>query len=443
MSARDRPGGADVRLGRVLLRPLAAGAVLAAGLVVPFVAPAGPAAAADLDCVGIDPDATTVAEATAASLPLDLLGIPAAHAYFRQRGLRPGEGVTVAVLDSGVTRRGGVTVAAGSTSLTGSTELQDFHGTAVAGLIAGSGRPDAETYGDRPVGVAPYAKILDVRIYDSEEPDADARGVTTEGIVAGLEYVLEHREVDIVTMALLVDTPDERIEKLVNKLRRRGVVVVAPSGNRPGDETQPLGELFAGEPKAGEDAAEHVFPAAYRHVVAVSATTEGLPGDQDAAVSVLPNSATDVAAPVAGAVSVGMDGGTCLLGDEVATSWATALVSGVLALMRSLDPDATADQLVARLEATADGRTDVRTRMTGAGVVQPLEALRRPVTPAADGTLEETPERRTQPVVAPEPEPDTLVGTRRAAVWWGVLGGGVLLLALVLRPVLARRTPPR
>lgn len=436
MPARHRSDGADVRLTRVL----AAGALLAVGLVVPM---AAPAAAADVDCFGIDPDATTVAQATAESLPLELMDIPAAHAYFRQRGLLPGEGVTVAVLDSGVTRRGGLTIAPGSTSLTGSAELQDFHGTAVAGLIAGSARPDAETPGDRPVGIAPYASILDVRIYDSEEPDADAQGVTSAGIVAGLEYVLTRREVDIVTMALLVDEPDPAIEKLVNKLRRRGVVVVAPSGNRPTEETQPLGELFAGEPSAGEDAAAHVFPAGYRSVVAVSATAGGLPGEQDAVQWVLPNSRTDVAAPVVGAVSVGMDGGTCLLGDDVATSWATAEVSGVLALMRSLDPDATADQLVARLESTADGRTDVRTPMTGAGVVQPLEALRRPVTPDEDGALEGTPERRVQPVVAPEPEPDTLVGTRRAAVWWGVLGGGVLILALVLRPVLARRTPPR
>jgi len=53
-----------------------------------------------------------------------------------------------------------------------------------------------------------------------------------------------------------------------------------------------------------------------------------------------------------GAVSVGVNGGTCLLYD-VATSWAAAEVSGVLALLRARYDDDTAAQAVARLEQTA------------------------------------------------------------------------------------------
>jgi membrane-anchored mycosin MYCP len=40
---------------------------------------------------------------------------------------------------------------------------------------------------------------------------------------------------------------------------------------------------------------------------------------------------------------------------------------------------------------------------------------------------------------APVPSDDLLAGTRDDAVWWGLVGGGVLLLALILRPMLARR----
>ena len=47
--------------------------------------------------------------------------------------------------------------------------------------------------------------------------------------------------------------------------------------------------------------------------------------------------------------------------------------------------------------------------------------------------------RDTTPAVAPEPEPDPLAGASDDAVWWGLLGGGVLVVALLLRPVLARR----
>lgn len=425
------------------VRTLLAAPLLAAGLVVPGAATAAPAAAVDEDCSGIDAEATTPARASAESLPLEELRIAEAHDHLERLGKKPGEGVTVAVLDSGVTRRGGLTLAPGSTSLTGATDLRDYHGTAVAGLIAGHQRPqDDALSGDGLVGIAPYATILDVRIYDTEDESTEGVRVTPEGVIGGLRTVLANRDVDIVTLPLLLTEPDPRIEKLVDKLRRRDVVVVASSGNRP-QEGQPLDDLFGGEPQPGQDAAAHVFPAGFDSVVAVSATTEGLPGDEDAVTWVLPNSQTDVAVPVVGAVSVGVDGGTCLLGDDVATSWAAAEVSGVLALMRGLDPDATAGQLVERLRSTADGRADVTTLMTGAGVVQPLEALRRPVTPAEDGSLEVAPARRDQRATAPEPEPDTLVGTRRAAVWWGVLGGGVLLLALVLRPLLGGRRSAR
>ena len=40
---------------------------------------------------------------------------------------------------------------------------------------------------------------------------------------------------------------------------------------------------------------------------------------------------------------------------------------------------------------------------------------------------------------AASPEADALAVTRRHAVWWGLLGGGTMLVVLLLRPVLARR----
>lgn len=392
---------------------------------------AAPAAAEEQACGEVQPKEAGAApsETTRESGPLALMRVREAHDHLRQRGIGPGAGVTVAVLDSGVATAGGTTLA-GSVSVTGRTELQDSHGTTVAGLIAGDAR------GDQLVGIAPDAEILDVRVYDTAGGDGvEADPVTADGIVAGLEEVLRRPEVDIVNVSLRVDRPDERIERLVNTLRKRDVVVVAAAGNRPAPGEPLHEELGTVEP--GQDAAGRVFPAGYRSVVAVSATADGSDED-DAADLVLPNSATDVAAPVLGGVSVGVDGGTCTL-DDVATSWAAAEVSGVLALMRAADPDATADQLVARLLSTADGRADVPSLLLGAGVVQPLEALRRPVTPDAEGTLTRASVEPPPAAVAPEAEPDTMAGPRRRALWWGVLGGGALLLALVLRPLLSRR----
>jgi membrane-anchored mycosin MYCP len=48
-------------------------------------------------------------------------------------------------------------------------------------------------------------------------------------------------------------------------------------------------------------------------------------------------------------------------------------------------------------------------------------------------------EHQPQVLSVPKEPKDVLASTRKNAVWWGLVGGGVLLLALVLRPVLARR----
>ena len=80
--------------------------------------------------------------------------------------------------------------------------------------------------------------------------------------------------------------------------------------------------------------------------------------------------------------------------------------------------------------------------LVGAGEVQALEALTRPME-IDDGRARTSARARScdepQVLSVPEEPDDVLASTRENAVWWGLLGGGVLLLALVLRPVLARR----
>jgi membrane-anchored mycosin MYCP len=118
-------------------------------------------------------------------------------------------------------------------------------------------------------------------------------------------------------------------------------------------------------------------------------------------------------------------------------------VSGVLALLWQLYPHDTDAQVVARLVNTANGTPDDPTPLIGAGVVQPYEALTRPLDPARSGDVERTvaADHESAPAAAPGPSEDLLAGTRDDAVWWGLIGGGVLVVALLLRPVIARRRP--
>jgi membrane-anchored mycosin MYCP len=431
-----------VRVSRALRGGLAGGlalGVLAVG--------AAPAHAEDQECSGISVQTTEPAEATSTSAPAQLMQVAQAQRIAARSGTGPGEGVTVAVLDSGVAPSTRLTSLAQGPSVGRSPELLDYQGTAVAGLIAGRGEAD------KPIGVAPEARILDVRVYDRREAEP-----SLDLLIRGLRYVadLPRGTVGVVNVSLTLGVREELADDLravLADLAAKDVVVVAATGDRPG-ESEPLYAVFGyaeregedqGQPPPGEDAGGAIWPAAAPHVVGVNATGTTLVEEEvvadDAADSVLRSSDTDLAAPTSGAVSLGMDGrSTCVI-REVSSEYAAAEVSGVVALLRSAFPGESAAQIVARLTRTATGSPLTRNVLTGHGIVQPVEALNRPLKPGKKGRLPATTadDRGDERAAAPREEPDVLASTKRHAVWWGLLAGGALVVAMLLRPVLARR----
>lgn len=409
------------------------------------VAVGAPAASADdgveADCQAIPLQDTTHFATSRPSLPLHELGVDDALARLQRQRVKPGAGVTVAVIDSGVAasapiRRAGEPVRAGVKQ----QQPVHYHGTAVAGLIAGRARPAGD---GGPVGIAPWARIYDVRVYD--EPDASTAADSTESPMTvdnlrqGLDAVIAAvptYDIRIVNMSLAIPD-DPEIRARIAQLWDLGAVVVAPTGNRSSELPLDLPASFEAH-ASGEDAAPFIHPADVDHVLGVNATPAGS-SNPDPTHWVLENSMTDVAAPTAGGVSYSLRGETCLLTDP-ATSYAAAEVSGVLALLQSAHDEPIAAS-VRRLLTTANGRPDVPNTLVGAGEVQAMDALTRPMeidddgTDVGAGTVEHEPQLLSVP---DEPE-DVLAETRDNAVWWGLAGGGALLLAVLLRPVLARR----
>ena len=258
-----------------------------------------------------------------------------------------GKGVKVAVIDSGVMPVEGLDVYDGlAIPGVSATTLLSGHGTIVAGLIAG------------PRGVAPDAQVFDVKVFDVETADTTEgeRPLTSAGIVAGIDAVIaanRTQKFDVVNISLAVRQPDPLLEAAIARLVDLPLVVVAAAGN---NEESPETDDTSFEGTPGSDA--DVYPADYPGVVAVSATP---PGDEDPSTYVVPNMDTDVAAPTAGAISANATGQVCVVG-EVATSWAAAEVSGILALLSEQFPRETPQQLVARLQATTEGSGSRRTR---------------------------------------------------------------------------------
>jgi membrane-anchored mycosin MYCP len=409
------------------------------GLVLALGVPAAPASAVDAyPCAGQEPDTERTATTTP-SIALDLLGIQRATELLADRGVAPGEDVTVAVVDSGVSAPSPMArlTVADQLAFGVGGPVSFGQGTNLAGLVAGGARADG-----KPTGVAPAASIVDLRVYDAPL-DNGALDVPADHVTAAVRWLVEHAEDDgigVVVVGFDVDG-DAALERAVRALAREDVVIVAATGDRPVDG-QPGFEEYGGAPAPGEDVAGEILPAGYDGVLGVTSTAAGVAGQADATASVLLSRDVDVAVPTYGAVTLAPNGATCAI-DPIGSAPAAGIAAGVVALLRSAYPDENAAQIVARLTASASGSLAAPTTATGVGVLQPVEALTQELAPDTAGEVDDMPRERQEPVrvTAPEPEPDPLAGALEDARWWGLLGGGALVVALLARPLLVRRRP--
>ena len=260
-------------------------------------------------------------------------------------GLTEGAGVTVAVIDSGVDANPqfGERVTVGqdlSGEVTGIPAGADCvgHGTAVASIIAAAPRAGVSFS-----GVAPRSQILSIKITNSE---AIPGGVTATAIrdAVGLGA-------SVINLSLAdADTP--ALRSAVQFAQAHDVVLVAAAGN---DNANGGKGPF--------------YPAAYPGVLSVGAIA------QDGSLA----SFSDTRTPVT-VTAPGVDVASAYPGaypdayslEDNGTSFATAFVSGVAALVRASHPHLSAAQVVARIAATADGAAGPG---TGHGLVNPVQAV--------------------------------------------------------------------
>lgn len=404
-----------------LTRPLAGLLAVASLGMVPLALPVPAVAADEPACTGdFEEDFST----DATSVPYEQLNVK------RAQEISKGGGVGIAVVDSGVSKEAGLTD--GDLALKGlDKELLDQHGTLVAGLITGQKRDGKIT------GIAPEARLVSIRVYDKDvgkDEDSDDQDLTADGIAAGIDMAVDKADqFDIKVINVSSTTGnDATLKRAVDRAQDNGILVVAAVGNRTdGDQ-----ERDPYEP--GEDV--ETYPASYPGVLGVSAVVPLGDESTDVSERVLASRATDVAAPTVGAVTAYPNDSTCVL-DDIATSWSTAMVSGLAAMVRDKFPKYTAAQTAARIMATANGTTDDRSTFAGFGVIQPVEALTRDLDISKDGEVSSVEQQSEKTGAAPAPEPpaDRYAAARKSFVWWGLLAGGALVLAALLRPLFARR----
>ena len=343
---RPVPSGACQREAvRVARRPAVAVLAVVAVPALPPRAGVRRLCARALDSVRCDDVGDEVVTITDLSAPLDRLRIAGA-AGAGGGSARAGAGVNVAVLDSGVSGQGdGVDVVGGTSSSRGG-EIVDPHGTAVASLIAGRPRADGGL-----VGIAPAAGIVDVRVYDTLDPESLDGEVLTPVLAAGLRMGRGQRAAaghPDRELSLSV-APDDELAAAVKAVRGVGVLVVAETGNR--GAAGPMEAFPSAVP--GEDVARAVFPAGYLDdVIGVNATAGGAEAGHRP-----PAQRGCELGHRRGRADGRRTGGArrerqpCTLQD-INTGWAAAEVSGILALMTKY-PDGNPAQLTARLFGTA------------------------------------------------------------------------------------------
>ncbi len=319
--------------------------------------------------------------------------------------LTQGSGVTVAVVDSGVDYSPQLAGRVTAIDLTGTGE-QDCvgHGTAVAAIIAAS---DIQASGMPFAGVAPAARILSVKVNN-----ADVGKSTT--LAQGIRDAAFRGAGVINVSVTTADTADLR--SAVEYAQRLGAVIVAAGGNDAdgNDGTSRRGPFY---------------PASYPGVLSVGAVASGgglAPfSDQRSHVAVIAPG-VDITSAWPGGYQSQLNG----------TSFATAFVSGVAALVRSRYPRLSAARVVRRIEDTADGAAGPG---TGNGLVNPLQAVTAILPNHAQGA---SPSAAPAPIaVARRPVPDRAARTAALIATAGLLAVALLVAlgAVIVRQGRRRR----
>jgi serine protease AprX len=313
-----------------------------------------------------------------------------ATAIWQNAGTK-GAGVSVAVLDTGVSAvsdLAGRVMAGPDLSGENNNAVDSYgHGTVMAGIIAGNG---ASSQPAPRTGVAPETQIISVKV-------AGANGSTdVSTVLAGLSWVGAFKDtynIRVLNLSWGVpSTQDPRLDPLnyaVERLWTLGVTVVVAAGN-----SGPGGGTIL---KPGDDPLV-LTTGAYDEHGDTAFSNDSVPGWSSRGPTAQGLTKPDLVAPGRTLVATRSPGSTVETNNPKAliapayikgsgSSEATAVVSGLAALLVSAHPSWTPDQVKYALTSTALPISGTATATQGAGRVQGNAALSANVSAVSPAAL--------------------------------------------------------
>lgn len=244
-------------------------------------------------------------------------GIPQVKADQVQSTGVKGQGVKVAVLDTGIDYNHEDLNVRGGVSFVDSDYIdRNGHGTHVAGTIA------ALDNGVGVIGVAPDVELYGVKVL------SDSGSGSYSGIAQGIEWAIDNG-MDVINMSLGGSSGSSVLQTAVQQAYNSGIVVVASAGNS-----------YAGEDTVG-------YPAKYPEAIAVAAVDSN---NQRAAFSST-GPAVEISAPGVSVLSTVPGNGYS--SSYSGTSMAAPHVAGVAALIKSANPSLSNVQIREAMNQTA------------------------------------------------------------------------------------------
>jgi membrane-anchored mycosin MYCP len=358
-----------------------------------------------------------------------------------------GDGITVAVIDTGVNASPRVPAEPGGDfvdkSGNGLNDC-DAHGTLTASIIAGRPSPT-----DGFVGVAPAARLLSLRqTSDNYQPVGartdpnDPNTTQTAGSLRSLARAIVHAAN---LGAQVINISEAACYKITRRIDETGlgaaiayavnvknVVIVVAAGNTGADCNQnpPPDPSVPADPRGWKQVQTIVSPAWYSPLVL---TVGGIAQNGQPSNFSMSGPWVGAAAPAENITALGYDGNpvNALPGQDGpvpinGTSFAAAYVSGLAALVRQRFPDYSPAQVINRITATARHPGGGVDNYIGAGTVDPVAALTWDV-PAGPKTAPFKVKQLPPPVYVPPPDrgPITIVVVAAGALAL-VLGLGAL-----------------